>query len=138
MDSFQEVIRVPEDGVTVFDMSPAAILAVEIHSDAETDPIKHNRETEGSTKHSRIREIDKRGLGTEGSQGERKGHKTGDLKWSDVSGGNHGFMLQLTVVGKNSLMGIAIALYLVKIILDPGAQALGAFIDETQALDNED
>ena len=56
----------------------------------------------------------------------------------DVSGGNHGFMLQLTVVGKNSLMGIAIALYLVKIILDPRAQALGAFIDETQAPDNED
>ena len=47
-------------------------------------------------------------------------------------------MLQLTVVGKNSLMGIAIALYLVKIILDPRAQALGAFINETQAPDNED
>ena len=116
MDSFQEVIRFPEDGVTDFDVSPAAILAVEIHSVAETEPIKHNRETEGSTKHSRIREIDKRGLGTGGSQGERKGDKACNLKWSDVSGGNLGFMLQLTVVGKNSLMGINIALYLVKII----------------------
>ena len=47
-------------------------------------------------------------------------------------------MLKLTVVGKNSLMGIAIALYLVKITLDPGAQALSAFINETQDPDNED